>query len=282
MTMKLLELAQGMTERGDHFLKEKGAEDFHRFAFELLNQKDLSEYFDLGELIKTYFNTQFTSKPNFNQFDFSDLPLTIARGESCFIDLYFWRRRATVIHNHHFKGAFSCLLGKNVDYKYNFKSNKKLTQFHETGILEIEEKRVIFPGDSVEINFLDDFIHQNHHHADLTVNLCFRTPDIGKENLSNFLLSGFRFEKNPQHLSRLYHLRKFLDFQRLNLDEIKLGLDDCLSFMILFYSSQTNNKILKNVFDWMNSKIKRETNLDIPKMLEFHDKEMDKIENNYD
>lgn len=280
--MKLLELANEFTSRGDLFIRQNGVNDFHLFASDLLNHNDLSRYFNIEELIQIYFLNHLDDIQNFKHLEFSDLPLTISRGENCFVDLYFWRRRATVIHNHHFRGAFACLYGKNVDYRYSFSLNEKLTPFHETGILKMEEKRVILPGRAVEIDFLDKFIHQNHHHADLTVNLCFRTPDIVGHNLSNFLFSGFKYVKNAEHLSRVFRLRRFLDFHEVNFEKLEMGLDDCLSFLTLYHTTQTGNLNLKNVLMLMEKRIKNEIGLNLPEMLDFHDKKMDEIENDYE
>ena len=81
------------------------------------------------------------------------------------------------------------------------KKEKKLGRFHELGVLKLKQTRHLIPGNVADIGLMDKFIHQNHHQADLTVTLCFRTPQVNSKSLSNYLSSGLRFEKNHDLMS---------------------------------------------------------------------------------
>ena len=79
-----------------------------------------------------------------------------------------------------------CLAGNNVDLEFHFEKEFSIGDFHQIGNLKFLHERNIVPGDIAPINFLDNFIHQNHHQADLSVNLCFRTAEKEKSNLANY------------------------------------------------------------------------------------------------
>src|SRR6476646_5091233 len=111
--MKIGQIAKKINLAGDRFIRKNGSKEFHKIATDLLLSSGFSESYHFQEIVKLAFNNNVSGIQNYKQLEFSDLPLTLSRGEHCFIDLYFWRRRPTVIHNHHFSGAFMCLEGNN-------------------------------------------------------------------------------------------------------------------------------------------------------------------------
>jgi hypothetical protein len=127
--MEFLQIANDLVQSGDAFIGTHTSARFHEHAAELLKSCKLSDKFNLEETLQFAPQIESIATQNYQSFDFSDLPLTIARGESCFIDLYFWRRRPTTIHNHHFSGAFMDLLGKNVDLEFSFTHQNTLDRF---------------------------------------------------------------------------------------------------------------------------------------------------------
>jgi len=209
--MGIIETSKLLVKEADQFLTSKGHENFCDFAANLLGSSMLHQDFNFEEVVVGSLSHLYPAHQNFNFLEFSDFPLTIAKGESCFLDMYIWRRRPTVIHNHHFSGAFMCLYGNNVDLEFIFEKTRKLGNFHDLGILKLEKERIIRPGDIAPIGFLNKYIHQNHHQSDLTVNICFRSLDIEGSSLSNYLYSGLRFEKDPQLLKRTLRMRKMLE-----------------------------------------------------------------------
>lgn len=277
--MSIIELAKKINRKGDLFIKKNGIADFHKKASELLAVSDLSEHFDFEEIVQSAFDLKHPQ--HFKSLEFSDLPVTIAQGENCFIDVYFWRRRPTVIHNHHFTGAFMCLFGSNVDLEFTFKRERKLGKFHDLGTIELKHTRQILPGDIAEIALMDKFIHQNHHQAELTVNLCFRTPQDPVKNLSNYLFSGLRYEKDAELLGRVARLQRFVDLGVFNADKVKINNDDSINFLIQTFETRSGNPRLLKLKAKLDKRIKDELGVDVTKLLKEHDHEMEKIENDY-
>jgi len=268
-------LAKKINLLGDIHIKKYGEKSFSSFASEMLSKTKFDRVFDAKEFI----TSSFLSLPSqhFKYLEFSDLPVTVSVGKSCFIDLYFWRRRSTVIHNHHFRGAFTCLLGKNLDFDYEFERTRKLSKFFDLGNLHLKEKRQIHVGDVVEISYLDKFIHQNHHHADLTVNLCFRTPQDKKRDLSNYLHSGLRYSRNESLIENTMRLKRCLDLGVIDLKRMKISPDHALMFLLVFNeSSDLETK------KYLEKLLKTEFKINIQKLLESHDKKFSQLEDFYE
>lgn len=280
--MKITELARKLNAKGDQFIRKNGSKDFHQFAADLLSGSDLAKAYDYQELATASFNQKTSSIQNFKQLEFSDLPLTLSRGNHCFIDVYFWRRRPTTIHNHHFSGAFMCLTGNNVDLEFTFKRSKKIGKFHETGELILHEKRNLVAGSVAEIAPLNKFIHQNHHQAELTVNLCFRTPDLAGKNLSNYLASGLRYEKDPELMGRAARLKRFIDIGEFDSKKLKFTIDDALHFLIQHTGTESRNPRLNAIMEAFNGRLQDEHGIDIKRLLNDHDSWFEKLENEYE
>ena len=278
----LIEKAKLLTRKGDEFLARSGDKDFHQQARSLLADAKLSESYDFQQLVEASFRSDFSHQQNFSSFQFSDLPLTLAYGEHCFIDLYFWRRRPTVIHNHHFSGAFMCLEGSNLDFEYQFYPGQSFGRFHSSGSVELVQTRVIKAGDSAEIDFQDKFIHQNHHHSDLTINVCFRTPEKTGFNIANFLSSGLRFEKDAELLYRSEKLKRFLALGKFDFEKLELGIDDAIYFLIDHFGSSSKNTLLLKLKGTLEERVKRETGLDIDQLMILHEKKLDQLQEDYD
>lgn len=274
--------ANHLVKKGDQFIKKSGIKSFHHEATRLLSEANMHELFDFESLVQMSFNKNFIHLQNFKNLEFSDLPITVARGNNCFIDVYFWRRRPTTIHNHHFMGAFQCLHGFNVDSEYSFKPTKKLTKFHSLGKLELKRIRTLEKGDVESINLQEKFIHQNHHQADLTVNLCFRTPDFEKKNLSNFLFSGFKFEKDFRSLARANRLIAFTRIEDFDPRKLNLTLMDALNFLLLTYGSESSHPRFLALHEFLSKKVLKETGIKLSEILKAHDDELDRIEAEYE
>jgi hypothetical protein len=279
---QLIKLARGLVKKGDAFLQQHGARNFHQAAAELLNQVDLPGAYDYSELIQAAFASSFDRiGQNFSALEFSDLPLTLARGQQCFIDIYFWRRRPTVIHNHHFSGAFQCLLGTNVDLEFTFAQQRKLGRFHALGEISVKQQHLIRPGDIQSIAPMNKFIHQNHHHSDLTINICFRTSELKQGHLSNYLYSGLRFEKHPLLLQRTHRLFKMAQLQAVNFKQLQLSLDDAIYFLLQTEGMESQHPSLLELKGLLERKVKRECGLEIANLLKLHEIALEKIQDEY-
>lgn len=277
--MNFLKLSKKLVRQGDSFISEKGVKNFHKFSSALLADSAIHEAYNFQEIVSAIF---LEEKQHYQHLEFSDLPVTVFRGDHCFIDVYFWRRRPTMIHNHHFSGAFMCLEGMNDDFEFTYKKTRKLGTFNDLGEVELKRKRPLRPGDVVPIDLLDRFIHQNHHHADLTVNLCFRTKEVSKKNISSYLYSGLRTEKNPAMLGRVHRLRRVLDLGEVEFKKLELSTDDAITFLLQYSGAETSNKQFNGFLEFLDRKIKKDLKLDVPELLARHDQILNEIENEYD
>ncbi|HXH29194.1 MAG TPA: hypothetical protein VNJ01_00110 [Bacteriovoracaceae bacterium] len=277
-----LSLAQAVVKKADAHLAVHGHEEFHTRASELLLSSGMSETFNLEELVQETMRAGFTSPQTYGATQFSDLPVTLATGEGCFLDLYFWRRRPTVIHNHHFCGAFMCLEGLNLDLEFEFIQTRKLGRYHALGPVTLKHTNHLKKGDVKSIPFLDRFIHQNHHHSDLSINVCLRTPELGESNLSNYLFSGLKYDKDPWLLSRHDRLEGFLRLCQTDFEKLDLDIDDSLYFVIQNFHSSSENMRFKKLYQFLLQKIITETGVDILGLLKEHESCYDRIQAQYD
>ena len=137
-------------------------------------------------------------------------------------------------------------------------------------------------GDIAAIDLLDKFIHQNHHQAELTINACFRTPDIGETHLSNFLYSGLRYEKNPNLLNRGERIVNFLHMGDYQIQEMNVTIDDALHFMIRNFRSKSSSGRFLELKNFMKAKVTQELDLDVEDLLQKHDQIIEQLENDYE
>ncbi len=274
---EFVSVCKKLVRKGDEFLAHQDR-GFHTRAAELLGHANLAELYDYSELVEYSFRGQFRPAQNFTASEFSNLPLTVVRGERCFIDVYFWRRNPTTIHNHHFTGAFQCLRGKNIDTEFSFRKVQKLTRLHALGDLVEHQTREVRPGDVQAIDLQDKFIHQNHHHGELTVNLCFRTPDAPGKNLANFLYSGLRFEKDRAALIRAKRLYDFSLIDAVEPRKLDLTLTDAVDFILNTHGTGSSHPRVLGLQKFLHAKVKRETGVDLFKLLGSHQKRLEEIE----
>lgn len=279
---ELIAKTKKITRLGDQFLAAKGNKHFHLRAKDLLEEACLHKIFDYQELVEASFSKKIPIEQNFKFLEFSDLPITVARGDHCFIDIYFWRRRPTVIHDHHFSGAFQCLTGLNVDSEFAFTTTQKLTKYHSLGELALIREKQLHPGEVISINLLDKFIHQNHHHADLTINLCFRTSEVAKKHLSNYLYSGLKYEKDPSAMLRSHRLHAFTLMENFNLRNVDITLSDALYFLIETHGSQSQHPRLLDLHKHLYQKVKKELRVDLHGLLEKHEQKLHQIQMDYE
>ena len=281
MKNTLLHEASRLTRAGDKFIQKSGPQKFYEEAAALLDKASMHKHFSFEDLVIGSFGKNFNHEQNFKSLEFSDLPVTIARGEHSFVDLYFWRRRPTTIHNHHFTGAFQCLHGSNVELKYKFTKERRLTRFHTMGELkEIKETKVL-PGDIECIDLQDKFIHQSHHQADLTVNLCFRTPDFKGKNLANFFYPGLKYEKNALTLQKAQRLYAFALIEDFKLDKVDVAPEVALTFLIETLNMGSSHPAVKKLQNNFMRKFKSESKLDLAKLFQTHENYLDHLIEKY-
>ncbi len=274
---KLIGISHELVKNGDEFITNHGPLKFHQEAHRLLESAKLHEVYRFEDLLQASFSGGFNQIQNYASSQFSDFPVTLVMGEHCFLDLYFWRRRPTTIHNHHFTGAFQCLEGINVDLEFEYLKGESLGAYHDLGEVRLKNSRTLVKGDIAEIDLLDKFIHQNHHQAELTINACFRTPDIGNVNLSNYLYSGLRFEQHPELLGRVDRLLSFINIAPLNVEKLNITTDDAINFLIRTYQSKLKNNTFLSVRSHMKTLLRH----DIDQILDEHELKMKELEDQY-
>jgi hypothetical protein len=223
----------------DEYLKLHGHLGFPQKAECLLKSSGLHLHFDLKPILKFVLDKNFSTSQKYPHFEFSDFPLTLASGEHCFLDMYCWRRRPTSIHHHHFVGAFQCMRGQNLDWSYEFRETKRLGDYHSLGHLILKSQHSLYPGDVVPIKWQEDFIHQNLHDDELTINLCLRTHDQSGSYLSDYLFSGLKTIKHPNLIQKVERIYRSLFLSEITLSEIDLSLDESIHFLSQTYHHQS-------------------------------------------
>ena len=161
--------------------------------------------------------------------------------------------------------------------EFEYVKEKSLGLYHDLGQLKLRHSRTLVKGDIAPIDLLDKFIHQNHHQAELTINACFRTPDIGEVNLSNYTYSGLRNEQHPHILDRVSRLLSFINIGDFDVKSLNLNSDDAINFLIRTYKSDSKNKKMLEVRAYMKSMIVE----DIDSLMDEHELRMHELEEEY-
>lgn len=139
----------------------------------------------------------------FNGHDFSDFPLTLVRTERFCIDIYYWNRSDTGIHDHHFHGAFKILKGSSMQVRYEFKTKVEHGLYLSEGELKQVSAKRLNHGDVQSITKYDNFIHQVFHVEIPTITLCIRTPAITSEkNLSAYIYPKYKITMNDLSINK--------------------------------------------------------------------------------
>lgn len=277
----MIEQLNFLVSKGEDHISKYGNDNFHQFATDELLKSDFHNVFNFNDVFQHFFSDQLDALQNYRNLEFSDLPLTLARSENCFIEIYCWRRRPTTIHNHHFSGAFMCMEGHNVDIEYDFQKHSSIGHLIELGKLSVKKEKTMKAGDVATIAPLDKYIHQNHHQSDLTINLTFRTNNLKNKNLSNYLFSGIKYEKDISTLNRLHILRRGIDFSVIKTENLSLSDEEAIYFLTQHYEEGSGNKHLSFFADKLESQIKKKFQISVMKLLRDHDKKLSEMEDSY-
>ena len=276
--MLFFEKAKEVVRQADQFLTHQDLFSFPDKAKYLLESAKLHESYDLKSVISESLKHEFSTPQKYPHFEFSDFPLTIAQGEHCFIDLYCWRRRPTSIHHHHFVGAFQCLSGENLDWTYEYQETKKLGDFHSIGNLNLIKKQSVLPGDIVPIKWQEDFIHQNLHDADLTVNICLRTHDRTGAYLSDYLSSGLKTIKHPMLIERGERLYHSLFLSSMSRSQLNLNLDESIFFLTQTYGYSSQGSAFLKLRKELSEQLLSELHLDVDQLCREHENHLNNLE----
>lgn len=135
-------------------------------------------------------------RQSFPRTEFSDLPLTLWREASYFLDLYIWIRSDTDIHDHHFAGAFRILRGSYLQIEYAFEGPVEALPELQRGVLRSQRNRQLGAGETQEIALGSGFIHQVFHGNVPCVTLCLRS-NVTEPHLHSYVFPRWRFAHRP-------------------------------------------------------------------------------------
>lgn len=109
--------------------------------------------------------------------DFSQFPLTLLNSHGINLDLYFWKDAHTNIHDHNFYGAFKVLKGNYHQLRFAFEVTENPYEWLSVGKLRVIANEILKPGDVVQIDPGESFIHLTHHHEGVCVTACLRSEE---------------------------------------------------------------------------------------------------------
>lgn len=191
----------------------------------------------------------------FNGLDFSDFPLTLVRKENFCIDIYFWNRSDTGIHDHHFHGAFKILAGSSMQVNYEFKTKIEHGMYLSEGELQQTSAKNLNQGDVEAIHKHDRFIHQVFHVEIPALTLCIRTPVVLSEApLSVYMYPKYKIPMKKLDINKykwLLGLRVRLQMNEVITEEVPLSNDEIINTL---YKSMAKRDILDPlVFDFLSA-----------------------------
>lgn len=131
--------------------------------------------FSAAEIVDFFWKSEV---PQQAELMFSNLPLTLYRSKSFYIEALVWTTSTTTIHQHGFSGAFKVICGSSVHTRYLYRTDRKLTpsvSFGEVSscdseVLELGAVRRIVPGEGL--------LHSLYHLDSPSISLVVRTPQL--------------------------------------------------------------------------------------------------------
>ena len=117
---------------------------------------------------------------------FSDMPVTVHRGEGFYIEVLVWMDGTTAIHHHGFSGAFRLLEGSSLHSVYRFDETHRINARTRIGRISCTSMRCLRTGDCHPIaSGPDGLAHSLFHLERPSVTLVARTntdPDSGPQH----------------------------------------------------------------------------------------------------
>lgn len=148
---------------------------FEDVATEVLREAGAHRTFDTWTAVRELFETEALPPQVDPDSSFSDLPLTLYRGDGFHVDLLHWLDGTTEIHEHAFSGAFQVLAGSSLHVGYRFRSTRQVGDRLLLGELTPSRAEVLQRGDVVPIRRGGDGIHSLFHLDAPSVTLVVRT-----------------------------------------------------------------------------------------------------------
>ena len=106
---------------------------------------------------------------------FGDPPITIFNAPRFHIDVYFWLKGTTAIHQHSFCGAFQVLHGSSIHSWYEFERNEIINTFTELGNINLKICELLNVDDIQQIWAGKQYIHGLFHLEQPSATIVVRT-----------------------------------------------------------------------------------------------------------
>jgi|SoiMethySBSTD1v2_1073268.scaffolds.fasta_scaffold281513_1 hypothetical protein len=144
---------------------------FADIAFEALSSFE-PDGFDLNEIGRFLIGTPVRQQPS----QFSNLPVTLYRGEGFHVELLVWTTGSTAIHQHAFSGAFRVIVGSSLHSDYRFIERQRINSHLLIGDIEMIGMRLLKVGDVLPIVAgREGLVHALFHLDEPSVTLVART-----------------------------------------------------------------------------------------------------------
>src|SRR5262249_6236027 len=107
---------------------------------------------------------------------FSNLPVTVYRGDAFHLELLVWTRASTSVHQHGFSGAFRVVTGSSLHSNYRFIERQRINSHLLIGDIEMTSMQLLNVGDVVPISAgREGLVHSLFHLDEPSVTLVART-----------------------------------------------------------------------------------------------------------
>src|ERR1044071_9005127 len=163
---------------GDQLEQEWRAKDFNEELFpalaaEALKSACLPEKSSAWQVLEwTLEQTELPRQRDVHA-QFGEPPITLYSGPRFQIDVYFWFRGTTAIHEHGFCGAFQVLHGSSIHSWYEFELREKVSSFCQIGDMRLKSCNLLNVGDVQEIlpgrQYIHSLFHLDHPSATIVV-----------------------------------------------------------------------------------------------------------------
>ncbi len=113
--------------------------------------------------------------PTAGRRQFSDLPITIARGNGFYIEALVWAIGTASIHQHSFSGAFAVVKGSSIHSHYRLQTRQRVSEGLRLVDCELEQVELLRAGDVRRIESGSGLTHAVFHLEEPTISLVVRT-----------------------------------------------------------------------------------------------------------
>lgn len=176
-------LAQDWRKKGSH------AEVFPALAAQLFREYFAECPYTLDPLLALAYANPIIPEQLLHR-HISDSPrINLYKDELIQLDLYFWIR-PTIIHSHHFWGAFQVVHGQSLHALFDFEDETSPVEVVSLGKLKVKKVELLAPGDVRGVVPGMRFIHQVYHLSKPTVSLVARLVEGGRERLEQCFFPG--------------------------------------------------------------------------------------------